>query len=268
MITTGFATAQPGSWTSGQFGEMMRLASGDGVCDWGGQFAGQLSGMTVTLGNGFGLIGGHWLKSDSPETVSFPPASIQVDRVDAVAIWVDEKARQASLGVLAGIDPAGIRDGTLDTADGPALVLYTSLIRRGAQSAGELTDCRRMVPLLPSVTEKVLRAYDFTFSGIDREVARLLALGQAVSDKADAAIARLDKTLQAAGRAPAVGELSTARFYPGIGWLLCDGGAVPPEYPALAALTGPNLPDIPPPAPRLSTWIFAGNLDGEEGSRE
>lgn len=266
MITTGFATAQPGSWTAGQFGEIMRLASGDGVCDWGGRFAGQLSGMTVTLGTGFGLIGGRWLKSDSPKSVQFPPAGIQADRVDAVAVWVDERARRVNLGVLAGIDPAGIRDGTLDTADGPALVLYTALIRRGAQSAGTLTDCRRMVPLLPQVTQKVMQAYDFTLSGIDREADRLLALGQAVADKADAAIARLDKALQAAGRAPAVGQLATARFYPGSGWLLCDGGAVPSQYPALAALTGPRLPDIPPPDPRLNTWIFAGKPAGEEES--
>ncbi|MDE6838587.1 MAG: hypothetical protein K2P33_09335, partial [Acutalibacter sp.] len=88
MITTGFALGQSGVWTAGQFSEIMRLAAGDGVCLWGGAFAPELSGMTVTLATGFALVGGRWLKSDSPVSLSFPPPSIHADRVDAVAVCV------------------------------------------------------------------------------------------------------------------------------------------------------------------------------------
>lgn len=266
MITIGFALGQSGVWTAGQFSEIMRLAAGDGVCLWGGAFAPELSGMTVTLATGFALVGGRWLKSDSPVSLSFPPPSIHADRVDAVAVCVEEGSKRVVLRVLAGVDLSGLHEGVMDTADGPALVLYTSLIRRGAQSAGELADHRRMLPTLEETTAQVLRAYDFAVSGVDQEVERLLALAQAAVDKASAAVEELDKTLQAAGRAPAVGDLATARVRPGDHWLLCSGGPAPPQYPALALLTGPLLPDVTPPDPRLGTWIFAGEPAGEEGA--
>lgn len=120
MITTGFALGQSGVWTAGQFSEIMRLAAGDGVCLWGGAFAPELSGMTVTLATGFALVGGRWLKSDSPVSLSFPPPSIHADRVDAVAVCVEEGSKRVVLRVLAGVDLSGLHEGVMDTADGPA----------------------------------------------------------------------------------------------------------------------------------------------------
>lgn len=83
----------------------------------------------------------------------------------------------------------------------------------------------------------------------------------AVIEKANAAILELDKQIQQAGGGAEIGELMTARHPPSeAGWLLCDGGEVPAAYPALSALLGGTLPEIP--GGRYKTYIFGGTAVG------
>ena len=120
--------------------------------------------------------------------------------------------------------------------------------------------CGRVVPL-SAVAGDVLRVYGFLTGGVDAEVARLIGLSNTVIEKANAAILELDKQIQQAGGGAEIGELMTARHPPSeAGWLLCDGGEVPAAYPALSALLGGTLPEIP--GDRYKTYIFGGTAVG------
>ncbi len=146
--------------------------------------------------------------------------------------------------------------------------MYTIRVRRGATSLTleDVTDlredpalCGRLVPL-SAIAGDVLYLDDFLTSGIDREVARLLAMSEKVVQKADAAIVELDEAIQQAGGTAAVGELCTARQppLPEAEWLLCDGSAVPDAYDTLKTMLGGTLPNLSREGDRYRTYIYGG----------
>ena len=267
MIHYGFCL-QPGKHDSGRFSEVFRELTGDGVCGWGRKFAASAAGMSLDIDTGFALVAGRWLKNDGVTRLTFPPASNNVDRTGAAAVTVDLEARQVRLELLTNIDPEEIDGNSLLVREGAvSLILYTVFMRRGTTTItdGDLTDRRKELIPLSQAARDVLRAYDFLSGGIDQEVARLLGIGQAILDRGDREIARLDKAIAAAGFAPLPGDLEFSRRHPKPEnqWLLCDGSPTPAGYPVLGELVGENLPDIQV-SKKIAAYIFGGEPNNLE----
>ncbi len=261
MISYGFCLGDPsGRYSSEDFAGAFHPVTGSGVCRWGNRFALSVEGMSATLQSGFALAFGRWLKSDGPYELLLSPGWDHGDRFDLVGVRVDLEAKRAALAVLEGAaqePPPGF------------LPLYRLRVKRGAVNLlpEDVEDLRIDIPSLAQSSREGLRAYGFVTSGLDRRVEEILALGDGILKKGDRAIEDLDAAIRKAGGMPAVGELTTGRRapQPESGWLLCHGGPVPEEYPELAALGLEALPDIRPEDPRLSTWIFAGEAQREDG---
>lgn len=243
-------------YTAEQFSQSMQNVAGDGVCQWGSGFLASVSGLALTLGSGFALAQGHWVMNDAPITLSVSPAYNHRDRQDIAAVQVDHAVRRVSLVLLEDADPSRLPE------EPYTVPLYLLRVKRGATNLlpADLTDLRKRIGTLQALSAPGLRAYDFVTGGINREVERILGLGQAVIDKGDRAIADLDSAIANAGGMPEVGELLISRHHPApaVQWLLCNGGEVPPEYPGLRSVLGDALPDIPLYGPRYGWYIFAG----------
>lgn len=255
-LSYGFALRDTDN--SADFSEAMRAVFGDGITLEGGCFALSINGFTATVSSGYALAMGRWLQNDEPLALPIMPPNNNGDRYDAIAVRVDYEERKATLEVLIGVDPTDIKAG----AD--MIVMHLIRVKRGATSLtpNDVTDlresdmCGSVVPL-SAITEKVLYIYNFLTSGIDASVARIVELSNQVAAKADAAIVELDAAIQKAGGDVAIGELMTSRHPPSeTGWIVCGGGDVPEEYPALSALLGGVLPNIP--GERYKTYIFGG----------
>lgn len=267
-LTYGFAL-QPAD-DSADFANALRAVAGDGITPQGGRFAMSVNGFTVTVSSGYAFAAGRWVQNDEPLALSVRAAGNTGDRTDAIAVRVDYGERRAALEVLTGIDPAAIRaDPAIVRNDLEyVVILYLIRVRRGATtlSPSDVTDvrtdgtlCGSVVPL-SAVAGDVLRVYQFLTSGIDGEVARLIGLSEQLVQKADAAISELDEAIQKAGGGAEIGELRTARRAPAPAeeWLLCTGGRVSPEYPALSGLLGGRLPRVSTAADRYRTYIYGG----------
>lgn len=266
-LTCGF-TFQSADTAAG-FSRALHAVAGDGVTPQGGGFSISVNGFTATLAPGYAYAAGQYLQSDGPYTLPIAPPKTTGDRTDVIAVRVDYKAREATLEVLADVDPAKLREdlSTIRNDGQYAILLYSVRVRRGATSLapGDITDlrddgalCGRLLPF-SAVAGDVLYAYSFLSGGIDQEVAQAIAQGNALAAKADGAIASLDEQIINAGGGAGVGDLMTSRRPPSeTGWLLCDGGPVPPAYAELSALLGGTLPGIPSASGRYKTYIFAG----------
>lgn len=264
-LSYGFCLDEKEStYSAAQFAQAFHAVVGDGICPYGSLFAlGGISGFTLTINSGYALCFGHWLKSDEPLTLTLPPAGNYEDRYDAIAIQVDFTARTVSLVVLAGADPsAPPRD-----LDRYTIYLYLVRVARGetvleasniTDTRGDLALCGYITPL-SEMSGDVEFVYRFLLSGIDREVARLIGLSEAVIQTANDAIEDLNRKM-AAARGVALGDtvLSLSRPAPANEWLRCDGSAVPEEYPALNAAVGGKLPEMSAEDGRYLYWIFAG----------
>jgi len=265
-LTYGFALG--GLTTSKDFSDALHSVTGDGITLDGGRFGLTVNGFTATLASGYALAAGRWVQNDEPLAMSIQISGNTEDRTDALVARVDHVARTAALEVLIDIDPDAIQadPALLRNDDTYSVLLYFIRVRRGVTSLtpGDVTDlredgalCGRVVPL-SAIAGDVLRVYNFLLSGIDSEVARLIGMSEQVVQKADTAIAELDQAIQQAGGTAGIGELLTSRKPPAPGneWLLCNGGAVPAEYPALSTMLNGTLPDIP--GERYQTYIYGG----------
>lgn len=265
-LTYGFALG--GLTTSKEFSYALHAVVGDGVAPPGGRLALSVNGFTVTVSSGYALAAGRWVENEDPLTMNVQISGNTDDRTDALVVRADYAARTAGLELLVDVDPDAIRanPAILRNDEAYSVFLYFIRVRRGVTSLtpADVTDlredgalCGRVVPL-SAIAGDVLRVYEFLLSGIDNEVARILGLGDQVAQKADTAIAELDKAIRQAGGTADVGELLTSRRPPAPAeeWLLCDGGAVPAEYPALSTMLGGTLPNIP--GTRYQTYIYGG----------
>ena len=261
-LTLGFALG--GTTTSKDFSNTLHALVGDGVTQHGSRFALALKGnFSFSVGTGYALAAGRWLENDEPLTLALSPSGNTADRYDAVAVRVDYEERKAELTVLFDVDPAAlIRDDTEYS-----VILYLLHVKRGAtvlyseditDTRDDLTLCGRIVPL-SEISGNVLTIYKFLTSGIDEEVARLISLSNQVVEKAETAIEDLDAAIQAV-RGTSIGDtlVSLSRPAPANEWLLCDGGSVPAEYPALSDVLGGVLPNLPRSDSRFQTWIYGG----------
>lgn len=252
-LTYGFALRPTDN--SADFSNAMKAVFGNGITIEGGQFALTVNGFTVTLSAGYALAAGRWIENDEPLPLTIGPPKRNDDRVDAISVRVDYDERKATLEVLADINPEDIQ-----ASDG-LLPMYLIHVRRGVTSLtpNDVTDVRgkRVVPL-SAIAEKVLYIYNFLISGIDAEVAHIVNLSNQVAQKADTAIAELEEEIQKAGGTAGIGELIVSRNPPKpcLEWLLCNGGDVPGEYPALSEALGGTLPNIP--GDRYETYIYGG----------
>lgn len=265
-LTYGFCLDDLSSmYNSAQFSDAFHSVVGDGITPQGTRLTVTVSGFTVTVGSGYALASGRWLSNDEPLVMTIRPSGNNDDRTDALVVRVNHKARKVALEILVDIDsdklPSVVRD-----ENEYSIILYLIRIRRGVTTLTpeDVTDkrtnpdlCGTMVPL-STVSEDVLYIYNFLLSGIDKEVARIISLSQAVVDKANEEIEKLGSSIQNAGGGPQIGELQTVRSPPVSGWLLCDGGPIPAEYPALSGILDGVLPNISGPEDRYRTYIYGG----------
>lgn len=256
-LTYGFCLGPETTlYTAKQFSEAIHNAFGDGVCDWGSKFETSVSGISLTVGTGYGLLAGYFVKNDEPLQIAVQPGPSHADRTDLLALQADETTRKATLLLLPGTTPDSLPQ------DLYTVPLYSLHVQRGATSLlpADLTDLRPFVPPLSEVSADALRAFSFVTGGIDLEINRILGLGQLVIDKGDAAIDRINAVIENKNAGPGLGDLQTAHDHPEpiAQWLLCDGTPVPAAYPSLATLLSGPLPNITQADPRFPTYIFAG----------
>lgn len=276
-LASGFCLAAE-LYDSQDFSGAFHALAGDGVAGYGSGFSLAVNGFTVTVSSGYAFAAGRWLENREPLALTIPPSGNTDDRTDAVAVRVDYAAKTAALTVIPGVDAGKLRESPALLRDGGqyCIVLYLVRVRRGATtlSPDDFEDlrqnpalCGRVTPL-SEVSGGALRVYGFLTSGIDREVARVLAAGDRVLADGDARLRELDRAIRRAGGAAAVGEVRFSRRkpVPESEWLLCDGGTIPAQYPALAALLGGALPDISGENDRYRAYICGGTPERGPGT--
>lgn len=269
-LSYGFCLDELSSmYDSAHVSDAFHAVAGNGITPSGARMSVTVSGFTVTVGSGYALAAGRWLDNDEPLAMTVEASGDNEDRTDALVVRVDYVARKAVLEVLANVDPDKLSD-ELRSGKEYSVILYLIRVRRGSTSLtpDDVTDlradpglCGTVIPL-SAVAGDVLYVYQFLTSGIDAEVSRLIDLSNTVIAKADVAIAELDAAIQKAGGGAEVGELMISRRPPSeSGWLLCDGRAVPAEYPALSALLDGRLPNLSTANSRYATYIYAGKTE-------
>ena len=257
-------------YDSQQFSEALHALVGNGICPHGSEFALTLGGgFRVSIGTGFALIHGRWLKNDSPYPLSIPPSGNNADRYDAIVAKIDYTAKRGSLTVLVGISPEAVRENPslIRNEREYCILLYFIRVRRGATSisASDVEDvradaalCGRITPVR-EIAGDVLRIYQFLTSGIDEEIARILGLAEKEIEKGQAAVERLEAAIRLR-TGTEIGDVvvSLSRPAPALEWLLCGGGRVPSEYPALSELLDGRLPNIRHDDKRFQSYIYSG----------
>lgn len=270
-LTCGFCLGEDSTqYDSAQFADAFHALVGDGISFYGSRFSLSVNGFTAAVSTGYALAAGRWIKNDEPLPIGLQPSGNNEDRTDALVIRADYEARHATLEVLVDIDPEKLKEdpSLLRGKETYSIILYFIRVRRGVTSLSpeDVTDlradadlCGTIVPL-SEVSSSALYIYQFLTSGIDQEVERLIDLSNQVIEKAGKAITELDSAIQAAGGTAEVGELLTSRKPPdpAEAWLLCDGGEVPVEYPALSEILQGILPKLSQNTNRYKTYIYAG----------
>lgn len=264
-LIAGFLLGSP--TTSKQFSEVFHALTGDGLTSYGGRFPLKLqSGLSVSVGPGFAFAAGRWLRSDETVLLRLPPSWNYDDRYDAIAVRANEAERMVELMVLEGVSPD-----PPPKEDEDSLYLYLAHVRRGAttlyetdlkDTRGDSRLCGEILPL-SGISGAVLEIYTFLTSGIDLEIARIIALAQVEIQKAEYALEELGNAVHGK-TGNQIGDIVSALTCPEPkeGWLLCDGGSVPEQYAALKEAIGDTLPNIPQKWERFRTWIFAGSAGG------
>lgn len=242
--------------TSAEFSNAFHALVGDGVTVEGTKFALTLNGFRATVGSGAAMAAGRWLYNDSPLVLALPVSNNNTDRTDAIAVRVDYAERKAALEVIRGVDPDAIRQNPelIRTTAEYSIFLYLIRVRRGSLtlSPDDVTDVRTdgdlcgMITPLSEISLSVIRVYDFLTSGIDEEVARIVALADALIARGQAQIDLLNAYAKEVHAIPDIGEImiSYACPVPEAEWLQCSGGSVPASYSDLSMLLNGTLPKI------------------------
>lgn len=264
-LTYGFCLdADETTYTSEDFAEAFHAVFGNGVCQYGSQFAlSDINNFTFTLGTGYAICRGRWLESDEPVSLTLQPAGNYDSRYDAVAVRVDYLTKKTTLEILTDVDP----EAPPRNDKGYCIYLYLIYVGRGEtvleqsnflDARGNTALCGYITPL-SEISGDVEYIYNFLKSGIDQEVARIIGLSNEQVKKAEDAIAELDKQISAV-RGTAIGDtlVSLGHPAPANEWLLCDGSPVPDGYPALSAILGGTLPLLTARDTRYKFWIYAG----------
>ena len=264
-LSYGFCLDAPETtYNSEEFAEAFHAVFGSGVCTYGAQFSiSSVRDFTVTIGMGYALCRGRWIKSDELEALTFQPAGNYEDRYDAVAIRVDYSARKVFLEVLSDIDP----DNPPRNSDEYTIYLYLVRIARGEtvleesnfiDVRGNADLCGYITPL-SVISNDAEYVYRFLDSGIDQEVARLLGLSQAIVNKAADAIQKINEKIVLT-KGTSIGDITVtlSRPIPNNEYLLCDGSAIPEQYPDLSAMLDGALPQLSYEDDRYQYWIYAG----------
>lgn len=286
-LTYGFCLDELSSmYNSDQFSDAFHAVIGDGITLDGTKLSVTVIGFTATVGSGYAMAAGRWLKNDEQLTLSIQPSSNSDDRTDALVVRVDYATHKAVLEILVDVDAESLPD-SLRNSEGYGIVLCIIRVPRGASSLTpeNVTDvrfdpalCGTVVPL-SAISGDVLYVYNFLKSSMGWKIEHLLSLQNAASKKADdeilslfnyldskfveikgstnESISNLQEAIKKTGGGATIGDLQTARLQPGKDWLLCDGGPVPGAYPALSALIGATLPNISRPEDRYRTYIYA-----------
>lgn len=258
------------TYNSAQFSNAFSAVFGDGITPYGSKFALTLNGFTATLSSGFSLAAGRFLKNGEPLPLSVPLPDKNRDRIDAIAVSVDCEEKKADLKVLVNIDADNIRENisVLRNSNSYSLLLYLAHVRRGATSISveDITDvradktlCGYILPI-SEISEAALYAYSFLSNGLDQKAQQFSDRIDSILQEADAEIAALDQRAIDAGGKAAIGDLSTSLVLPGPAneWLLCNGSAVPTQYPELSEILNGVLPSIQQTDGRFKTYIYAG----------
>lgn len=242
--------------TSAEFSDAFHALVGDGVTVEGTKFALTLNGFRATAGSGAAMAAGRWLYNDSPLVLALPVSNNTIDRTDAIAVRVDYAERKAALEVIQGVDVDAIRQnpGLIRSTAEYSILLYLIRVRRGSLtlSPDDVTDVRAdgdlcgMITPLGDISLAVIKIYNFLTSGIDEEVARIVALGDALIARGQAQIDLLNAYAKEVHAIPDIGEImiSYAWPVPETEWLQCSGGSVPAAYSELSALLSGTLPKI------------------------
>lgn len=258
------------TYNSAQFSNAFNAVFGNGITPHGSKFALTLNGFTATLSSGFSLAAGRFLKNGEPLPLSVPLPDKNRDRIDAIAVSVDYEEKKADLKVLVNIDADNIRENISALRNGGSysILLYLAHVRRGSTSISfeDITDVRAdktlcgYIPQISEISQAALYAYNFLASGLDKKEQQFSDRIDSILQEADAEIAALDQRAIDAGGKAAIGDLSTSLVLPGPAneWLLCNGSAVPTQYPELSEILNGDLPSIQQTDGRFKTYIYAG----------
>lgn len=268
-LSCGFALRPTDN--SSDFSNAFHSIIGDGIAQYGGRFAvNSVNGFTVTLSTGYAFAAGHWVENNETHRMTVQPSGNNADRTDALVLRVNYAERKATLEIFVGVDPTAVRSdpSVLRNDDEYSVFLYFIRVKRGATSLSpsDITDvrvesalCGSVVPY-SSVAGDVLYVYNFLTSGIDERVMQIIELCGEIGERADEAATELDEVIKKADGLSGVGDLTTCRRRPAPEeeWILCDGGTVPEEYPALSEMLSGNLPALSAPDDRYCTYIYGG----------
>lgn len=247
------------------FSEAIHALFSDGVTKYGGQYALTLGGsMKVDLATGCAMANGRYIKHDEPLSLVFPASGNTADRYDAVAAHVDYPNRKAEIVILVDIDPNSLPRDEMQYN----VPLYVVRIRRGSSMlrTDDIQDARADAALcgyitpLSGISGDIEYVYGFTQSRIEEAVAGIIEKIQKISDNADRKIAALDKKITTIAGSKGIGDMEISRrpLSPENEWLLCDGTAVPKQYPKLSEMLGGTLPDISGMNDRYKSYIYGG----------
>lgn len=279
----GFCLGVEGSeTTSAEFSDVFHHLFGDGICPYGARFNIEAGGTTMrlTIGTGYAFVAGRWCKVTEATQLVVPVASNNYDRYDAVVLRANLASKEVELLVVQG-RVAAIPDKYVPVRNDEVyeLVLYNVFVGMGVTGIGQsnVEDVRRneqlcgYVTTLQDVAGGVLKVYDYLVgNGITEKIDDVLLQAQnimlscteraeAIVEKADNTVADITAAMDAASVNVAIGTVEYFLKAPSVasGWLLCDGSAVPSEYPALSALVDGVMPNIQSPG-RTTAYMYAG----------
>lgn len=191
--------------TSAMFSEAVHALFGDGITDYGAQFAVTIGGFTVMVKSGYILADGRWVwYEDDEEThllnVKMPSAN--KDRVDAVVCRVDYTARTAAIEIMVDVDEEAVtEDPSLVRGNGEYnSILYFIHIKRSATAltAEDITDVRGdrnlcgYIKPLKDLAPDVVTVYQYFARTVEEKFSYLSEVSKHYSESLDSALQHME----------------------------------------------------------------------------